>query len=163
MPDIFNKPTITTARPITADMIQLLWSTTGGGAPATILQANNFQASYQQGVSQRYTLNSPQNFATIYPGRPKGNITIGRLICDGEQNIFSLAGFDVCQAPAIITWANTNTHTSASCNASLGTYIARGAWCTSYSMQADADNLMVLDSVSIEFLQLEFTPATANQ
>jgi hypothetical protein len=161
MSDIFNKPAITTARPVTADMIQLLWGATGSGGTA-ILQANNFQAQYQQAVSQRYTLNSPQNYATIYPGRPKGNITIGRLICDNEQNIFTLAGFDVCQPPAVITWANTNSNTTASCNLALGTYIARGAWVTSYGFQADADNLMVLDNVTIEFLQLEFDPGTAS-
>ena len=155
--DIFNKPHYATKRPITADMIQLQWYTSGGTA-VSIVQANNFQAQYQQQVQRRYTLNSAQNVATIYPSRPTGSITIGRLMCDGEQNIFTLGGFDVCNEPGVISWgAVGDVSSTGGCNTSMGgTYTARGCWVTSYGFQADADSLVVLDNVTIEFLQLEF-------
>jgi len=165
MADIFGKPTASTVRPITADQIQILWSNTGGGF-AAVFQANNFQATYQQQINRRYTLNSAMNLATIYPGRPQGTITIGRLMIDqsalpgGQDDLLqgNLAGFDVCQQPAIITWSNVATASSTGkCDTVMGTYTARGCWVQNYGFQADADSLVVLDNVTIEFLQLEYT------
>lgn len=172
--DIFGKPQFNFARPITADQIQLLWSQLGAssitpGGGVAVAQANNFQVNYQQNVQRRYTLNSAQNLATIYPGRPQGTITIGRLVIDqalvGTGNDLlggNFGGFNVCQAPAIIQWSNVGTSTyasggtSAACNTTMGSYYARGCWVTNYSFQADADSLVVLDGVTIEFLQLQY-------
>lgn len=171
--DIFGKPQFSYARPITADQIQLLWSqlgstaTTNGGGIA-IAQANNFQVQYNQTINRKYTLNSAQNLATIYPGRPQGTMTIGRLVVDQSlipagQDLLggSFGGFDVCQAPAVISWSNvaTSTYASGACTTVMGSYTARGCWVTNYSFQVDADSLVVLDNVTIEFLQLQYSTA----
>jgi hypothetical protein len=165
MADIFGKPQYSTQRPITADMIQITWSSAQGPGGAVLAQANNFQCTYQQQVNRRYTLNSTPNFATIYPGRPQGTITIGQLVIDlsaGDDLIGgSYGGFSVCDDPAVITWTNADgACTGGQSSPKLGIYTARGCWVTSFGFQADADSLMVLSNLTVEFLQLDFEDNT---
>lgn len=165
--DIFGKPQFSFARPITADQIQIVWSLTGGSY-AAVAEANNFQVQYQQQMNRKYTLNSNQNLATIYPGRPQGTITIGRLVIDkalltpGTDLLAGdFGGFDVCKAPAVIHWANmANASSTGDCDTLMGSYTARGCWVTGYSFQADADSLVVLDNITIEFLQLQYSQSS---
>jgi len=154
MPDIFQRTPFSIARPITADMVYIDWA-------GSVAQATNVNIQYQQPVTRRYTLSSPQNWATIYPGRPVGTMTIARLISENEDNLFTRAGFNVCTTPTDIRVYVDGTASSINdCNVQYGTYTARGCFVTGYSFGADADSLSVVDNISIEFLQLDYDPAT---
>ena len=154
MPDIFQRNLYAIQRPITADMCYIDWA-------GSVAQATNVNIQYQQGITRRYTLASAQNLATIYPSRPTGTMTIARLICENEDNLFTRPGFNVCSTPTDIrVYINGTASSLQNCNVQYGTYTARGCFVTNYSFGADADSLSVVDNLVIEFLQLDYNPAT---
>lgn len=153
--DIFGKPQFSLTHPITADTIYIQWAGTD------IYQATNIQLQYQQQVTRRYTLSSQQNNAVIIPGRPIGTMTIGRLFVASQQDIFKLPGWNVCENPATLHLyfklpgnGNSTTSDGTLCATSSGNYTLTGAYVTGYSFQGNADDLQVVDNITVEFLQL---------
>src|ERR1017187_7705939 len=135
MADIFQRNPFHIAHPITADMVYIDWA-------GAVHQATNVSIQYQQSVTRRYTLSNSQNWATIYPGRPTGSITIARLVSDQQDNLFQRPGFNVCTTPTDIRFYIDGTASSIiGCDVKYGTYTARGCYVTGYSFQADADSL----------------------
>ena len=153
--DIFGKPNFTQVYPVTADQVQLIWSGN------SVMQATNVQIQYQQNVTRRYTLSSPQNQASIIPGRPIGTLTMGRLFVTAEQNLFKLPGWNVCQPPATIIIACHAANTGSCSVTSPVEYTLYGAYVTGYSFSANADDLQVIDNITVEFLQMNATGFTA--
>lgn len=147
--DIFGKAEFKILHPVTADQMRIQWG------DDYVTQATNVQIQYQQQVTRKYTLGSPQNQAMVIPGRPIGTISIGRLFAAEDQDIFSLPGWDVCDNPATLYLQFLPTEsTTKECITSNLVYIVTGAYVTGYSLQGNADDLQVIDSISIEFLQL---------
>ena len=154
--DIFQRQQYTTAKPITADMILIDW---GGGE---ITQASNIQIQVDQQVTRRYSLGTNgQNVAVIYPGRPIGRMTIQRLYADksASQDIFSLPGWNACN-PTTITIQLDGASALSNCTVTGGTFQLTGAIVTSYGLSGDADSLQVVDNITVEFMQLLYTPAS---
>lgn len=151
--DIYGKPQFSLNHPITADQIYIQWEGTDGGFH-DLFQATNVQLQYQQQVTRRYTLSSAQNQAAIIPGRPIGTLTMGRLFVSNQQDIFAtLKGWNVCLDPAIIH-VNLSGANASDCKKSNGAYKLSGAYVTSYSFQGNADDLQIIDNITVEFLQL---------
>jgi hypothetical protein len=151
--DIFGKPQFGITHPITADQIYIQWEGVDGSFD-DIYQATNVQLQYQQSVSRRYTLSSQQNQAVIIPGRPIGTMTIGRLFVGTQQDIFTtLLGWNVCLNPATIH-INLSGANATDCSTSTGAFQLAGCYVTAYSFQGNADDLQVVDNITIEFLQL---------
>jgi hypothetical protein len=154
--DLFGKPLFGLNHPITADQIYIQWQTTEGGFKfSDVFQATNVQIQYQQQVTRRYTLSSAMNQAAIIPGRPVGTMTLGRLFVSSQQDIFyQLKGWNVCQDPAIIRINLSGAIPNLNCASSKGSYRLLGAYVTGYSFQGNADDLQVIDNVTVEFLQM---------
>jgi hypothetical protein len=151
--DIFSRQQVSTAKPITADMILIDW------AGADITQASNVQIQVDQQVTRRYSLGTHgQNVAVIYPGRPVGRMTIQRLYADKSagQNIFDLPGWNACN-PTTLTIKLDGESSLTNCTAKGGTFQLTGAIVTSYGLSGDADSLQVVDNITVEFLQLLHT------
>ena len=152
--DVFQRQPITLQKPVTADMILIDW---GGGQ---IFQATNINLQYSQQVQKRYTLGvNGQNTAVLVPTRPVGSLQIARIYADQSagQNLFNLPGWNNCQ-PTDITISLDGAAALANCSVAGGSYLLHGAIVTSYGLSGDADSLQVVDNVTIEFLQLYYTP-----
>ena len=166
MADIFSRAPLNIEKPITADQVLILWGANDNSSSGTIVtQATNFQMQYQQQVTRRWTLGGgPQaNTCVIYPGRPIGTIRIQRLFVDQTEAIFTYPGWDPCGPPASLHIQLGGTSVGGfdpTCNYTGGTYIASGAFATSYGLSAEADGLTIIDDVNIEFMQLSYSSAT---
>lgn len=140
MADVFGKDTQAIKLPITADKCVISWD-------GIIASATNFSLTYQQPINRRRTIGGKE--AIIYTGQPQGNITISRLLVDGEfKEIFSKQGWVLCNEPADIT-----IHLNG-CEGDGGALRATGCLVSAYSLQGEADGLTVIDNINIEFLQL---------
>ena len=140
MADIFGRTEQEIKVPITADKAIINW----GGV---VTGALSISISYQQPVTKRRTIGN--NAAVIYAGQPSGQIQIQRLLTSDINSLFSAPGWKGCE-PGTLTLS-----LGAGCN--LGgdlNFTAHGCIVTSFSVQAEAEGLTVVDSVSIDFLQL---------
>ena len=148
MADIFFKGPYDIKTPITADKVQILWDGKSFGS------ATNVSITYSSQVTRKYSLGTAgPSVATVYPGRPIGQMTIGHLFIEGgTAQLVRLKGFDVCGGTTNITLSMGGGCTGGA----PGTYTVKGAYVISYSLQADADSLLVMDNLTVEFLELDF-------
>lgn len=153
MSDVFKRQPIDLKHPITADMCLIEWGN-------ILTTATNLQLVYQQPVTRRRTLGTNgKSTAVIYAAQPLGSISIARLFADGVENIFDRDGWSNCGNLATIRINFTGDSSQEGCDTKGGIYTALGCIVTSYSLSAEAEGLTVIDNVSIEFLQLEYSAA----
>lgn len=155
--DLFGRKQVHDNKPITADMCTIVWP--GLSGTTTIAAATSINIQYSQQVTRRRTMGarggSPQ--AVLYPSQPQGVFTMQRLMFQGRESLKNLKGFDVCKGTADI---NVNFNGEAAyedCAVKGDAYILRGALVSSYSISAEAEGLVVMDNVTVDFLQMEMT------
>lgn len=169
--ELFGRKPVISVKPVTADMCMLTWAADEGSITSgkILTGATNVTISYQQQVIRRRTLASSSNrpIAVIYPTQPVGNMQIQRLFASmvstsgvevgkdsGTHAIFSFPGWDVCKGTATIFVGFNGASAYAACNRTNPGYTIRGATVTGYNISLEAENLTVVDSITVEFLQL---------
>lgn len=166
MAELFGRKQVVPKKPITADMCSILWLADSNSASTTdpaadgsgaISSATNISIQYQQQVVRRRTLGAANGspIAVIYPSQPVGSMAIQRLICETNEDIFQRAGWNICKGTAVLTISFDGATAYEGCNTTGSVYIATGATVTGYSISAEAEGLTVVDSIEIQFLQLE--------
>lgn len=140
MADIFGRTPLTLQTPITADQCHIEWE----GEVGTAIQ---FSLEYSQQVTRRRSIGN-QN-AVIFGSQPMGRATIARLLTTGE-NGFTQQAWSCGKSDSKITFK------LGGCGGEGGggTYTATGCIVSSFSIQASAEDLTVMDNVVIEFLEL---------
>lgn len=140
MPDIFNRTPQQIKTPVTADRCTL---TIDG---AIVVNASQVQISYSQQVTRRRAIGN--QLAIIYGSMPLGQITVSRLIADGSTDILGSAIFSCTGGTVSISGTSCD-------GAEQIKFTARGAIVSSYTLSVSADDLTVMDSMTIEFLELD--------
>jgi len=138
MADIFQRSAQQIKSPITADKCTI---TIDGTVVADAIQ---FQASYSQQVTRRRAIGN--QVAIIYGSAPQGQITIARLITGDSSSILGSKIFS-CEGGEV-------TFEGTGCAEGNVRYTARGAMVSSFSISAEADNLTVMDNITIDFIEL---------
>lgn len=138
MADLFKREGASYKAPITADKCTITW----GGIVTAAIQV---QISYAQQVSRRRSIGNKD--MVIFASYPVGQITIGRMICDGAGDIFDKEGWDHC-SPGQITLSQDG------CGSGFK-LTAKNCVVSQYQISAEAEGLTVIDNIVIEFLELE--------
>lgn len=142
MADIYGFGEQQIATPLTADKAVINW-----GGP--VVGAINVAITYSQPIQRRRTIGNKR--AVIFAGMPSGQITISRLMTTDINELFSQDGWQACKPGQIdITLAGG----CGEGGEGSVKFTATGCIVSSYSVQAEAEGLTVLDNVVIEFLQL---------
>lgn len=163
MAELFGRKQIVPKKPITADMCTIMWLGDGEAEPeaaagsGAVASATNVSIQYQQQVVRRRTLGAANGapIAVIYPSQPIGSMAIQRLICETNEDIFQRAGWNICKGTATLILSFDGATAYEGCNTTGSIYTATGATVTGYSLSAEAEGLTVVDSIEIQFLQLE--------
>jgi hypothetical protein len=150
--DIFGRTPPSIKTPITADRCIITWDN------KTVTQAIQFQMSYGQSVTRRRTIGS--NDAVVYGSQPSGQATMARLYVSGDSAALFSTDSWTCGGTGIVTFAtgacdSQQGPTASGGNAGGDTFTARGCMVSQFSISAQAEDLTVVDNVTIEFLQLE--------
>jgi hypothetical protein len=145
MADIFNRKDQTVKTPLTADKCAIVWD------DELVTQAFQFQASYQQQVTRRRSIGN--NEVVIYGSQPQGQIQIGRIMVS-DTDTSKLFG-----SKSWTCGGGTLEFYTGSCkdeDEGQGPvhYFATGCIVTGYTISANAEDLTVVDNITIEFLQL---------
>lgn len=138
MAEIFNRGTQQIKSPITADRCTI---TIDGNV---IADAQNFQCSYGQAITKRRAIGN--QVAIIYGSMPSGQISISRLVTADSAGLLSSSVFS-CKG-GTVTFAGTG------CDGGSVNYTARGAMVSGINISASADDLTVMDGITIEFIEL---------
>lgn len=138
MADIFNRGSQEITTPVTADRCTITIDGT------VVADAINFQCNYSQPITRRRAIGNQK--AIIYGGQPMGQISISRLVTSDSNALLSSAVFQ-CQGGEV-------TFTGSGCEGGSVNYTARGAMVSSFSVSASADDLTVMDGITIDFLEL---------
>ena len=140
MADLFGRDPITLKTPVTADKCTIIFD------GETVAQAIQFSIEYGQSITRRRSIGSKD--AVVYGSQPQGRATIARLI--------TIAGATTKGASWSACGDGTITFELGGCKADkVGqSYNATGCIVTSYSISASAEDLTVMDNVTIEFMEL---------
>lgn len=141
MKDLFDREASQNKVPITADRAIINWGGIFAGAVSLSL-------NYSQPVSVRHTIGNRD--VILVRGQPAGQISIQRILAENYDDIFSRPGWDGC-TPADLSFSFSSD--CAAGNATLS-FTATNALVTSYSIQTEAEGVMVMDNISIQFVQL---------
>lgn len=145
--DIYGRTPSIPKIPFTADKATIDW-----GGP--LVSAMNVNLSYVQQIMRRRSIGNKNT--VIYATQPYGTISIARMLTDDAQYLFSQPGWKACEAPATIkiTFRGGCDDVPEATRKEL-TLTAVGCYVSQFTIGAEAENLTVIDSVSIEFLQLQ--------
>ncbi len=138
MADMFGREPVQLKQPITADKCEITWDGDVVG------QAIQFSLEYSQQMTRRRSIGSKD--AIVYGSQPVGRASMARLYtADGPKS-------------AGDSWScktGNMTFTMGGCEGAGGkTYHATGCVVTSFQIQASAEDLSVMDNITIEFLEL---------
>lgn len=141
MADLFGRDPVNALNPVTSDQCTLLLD------GANLAEAIQVSISYNQSVTRRRAIGGKS--AVIYGSQPTGQATIARMLATNGSNIFNSAMWTGCGK-------GTVTFTPKGCGGTgnFGAYNITGAIVSSYSIQAQAEDLTVVDNITIDFLQL---------
>ena len=148
MADLFGRTSGSLKTPITSDQCTITFDGN------EVAQAVQFTCEYTQSVTRRRSIGSKD--IVMYGSQPQGRITIGRLITT-DGTITEGASWTACGQGEITFSLGSceNAGSPGTAGASGGTkYTAIGCMVTSYSIQAQSEDLTVMDNVTIEFLEL---------
>jgi hypothetical protein len=146
MADIFGRSQLTIKKPLTADACKVYID---GEVQS---EAYQLQLEYTQQVTRRRSIGN-QN-AVIYGSQPVGRLTIGRLMTE-DTAIPSTATFNGCGKGKVKIRLGSKACGADGSGANLtGSYFLEGCMVTSYTLQIQAEDLTVIDGITIEFLEL---------
>ncbi len=139
MADMFGRDPVQLKTPMTADKCDITWEN------ENVASAIQFSIEYGQQVTRRRSIGSQD--AIIYGSQPQGRATMARLITsDGT----------ITTGPSWSCKTGTLKFYMSGCEgAGGGVFIANGCIVTSYNISAQAEDLTVMDNVTIEFMELE--------
>lgn len=140
MADLFGKEPLRLKTPVTADQCTIIFD------GETVAQAVTFQLEYGQSITRRRSIGSKD--AVVYGSQPQGRATIARLITK-EGAITKGKSWTACGNGTI-------RFNLGYCEGGItkDKYDATGCVVTSYSISASAEDLTVMDNVTIEFMEL---------
>lgn len=139
MADIFNKSAQEIKAPITADLCTLTIDN------EIVADAIQFQCNYSQPINRRRAIGN--QVAILYGGMPSGSISISRLITGDSSKILGSKIFSCTGGE--ISFSGEACEGGGSIR-----YKARGAMVSNFSLSASADDLTVMDNITVEFLEL---------
>lgn len=146
MSEIFGSQSVNTQEPLTADKATLTW----GGK--LITGAVNISIQYARQVQRRRTIGNKD--AIIYATLPVGNISISQLFTNDIKSLFSLSGWEDCGiAPANYITLRLNGGCSDDRFEGI-TFRCSGIKVSQLSIQSEAEGVVVIGNVGIEFVQL---------
>jgi len=137
MADMFGREPVKLKKPVTADKCEITWD------GKNVAQAIQFSMDYSQQITRRRSIGSKD--AIIYGSQPQGRATMARLITsDGS----------ITSGDSWTCKTGTLTFKLGGCEGGGGTYTATGCIISSFNIQAQAEDLTVMDNVVIEFMEL---------
>lgn len=142
MKELFGRDASNNKIPLTADRATITWGGVFAGAV-------NLSVNYAQPVTIRHVIGNKD--VVLVRGLPSGQISIGRILAENLDDVFTRPGWDGC------TPANLTFSFAADCSTSSGTqlsFTATGALVVSYGFQTEAEGVMVMDNIAIQFVQL---------
>ena len=147
MADLFGKTAPEPTQPITADTCKIFWD----GADKQVATAINFSLEYSQGVTRRRSIGNKS--AIIYGGQPQGRATIGRLVTLEGDLPWNSDSWKACKGGFLIFELGGN------CQGGKSGAKFKATQCivSSFSLQANAEDLTVADNVVIDFMELTRT------
>jgi len=145
MADIFGRSQLTIKKPLTADACKVYID---GEVQS---EAYQLQLEYTQQVTRRRSIGN-QN-AVIYGSQPVGRLTIGRLMTE-DTAIPSTATFNGCGKGKVKLSLGAKECGGGGGPDLQGSYRLEGCMVTSYTLQIQAEDLTVIDGITIEFLEL---------
>ena len=145
MADIFGRSQLTIMQPLTADACKVSIDSDEQK------EAYQVQLEYTQNVTRRRSIGNSN--AVIYGSQPVGRLTIGRLMTDGTD-IPSTATFNGCGKGTVSISTGTKACGGGAAEETGLTYTLKGCMATSYTLQIQAEDLTVIDGITIEFLEL---------
>ena len=143
--DIFNRRQADTGGVITSDSIRGVLSSGTNSWVGVLIQS--FTATYTQQNRPLYELGSNRVYRVV--GRPEGQMQIGRIRGYSDNLAVEEALFDVCNTSGtLVIQANSGT-----CNGESGGFklVFGGLSVVSYSLQTDANSLLVMENLSLTF------------
>lgn len=143
MADLFGREPIQQLAPITADKCSITFD------EKPLAEAMQISIQYNQSVTRRRSIGG--KVAVIYGSQPSGQATIGRMMTTDAKQIFDSDSWKGCKGGKI-------QFKTAGCGDAVGpVYSATGCMVTSYSIQAQAEDLTVIDNITIDFLELSLS------
>lgn len=113
-----------------------------------VASATNFALTYGRSVTRRRSIGNQQ--AVMIPTQPGGSVSIQRLLTTDMKTLLEGPSWKVCKNGGTITVA-----LGAACDGGkVVTYHCTGCVVTNYAVQGEAEGLTVVDSLTIEFMQL---------
>jgi hypothetical protein len=152
--DVFGKKTNTIVPPLTADNAIFNW----GGIVAS---AVNVSIGYSRGVSRHRTIGN--QIAVMVTSQPAGKISVGSIVTTlTNSSFFQLPGWDGCNPGTVTMTLNQcqgNTFNAAGVPTPVtpGTslqFTAVGCLVSGFNIGFEGEGLVILNNVSIDFLQL---------
>lgn len=145
MPDIFNRNQQTVGGVFSTDRAVAAISAGSGSWIAALVQ--NVSAQYSQEFSELYELGSNATYRVM--GRPKGRMTIGRIVGQAGTSSVENVLFDACQTGGTMTIQATPSL----CGAQPGgvTMVFGGLFVVSYGIQISVQSQLITESIELAF------------
>lgn len=144
--DIFGRLPLQIGTPLTADACKIRIDSTD------VAEAYQVQLDYQQQVTRRRSIGNQA--AVIYGSQPIGRLTVGRLMTESTK-IPETATFNGCgKGEVTISLSAKPCDAQAQGPSNATTYTLKGCMVTSYTLQIQAEDLTVIDGITIEFLEM---------
>lgn len=143
--DIFHRDSAQLVQPITSDTSTILWdgSLLTTGISVTI--------AYSQGVSRRRTIGNKA--MAMIGSLPYGQASIGRLLFKGSaKELFNSEAWRPC-GNGVLTF---NLGACGEAGSTEGSYTAIGCMVSGYHISASAEDLTIVDQITVEFAELVF-------
>lgn len=144
MADIFGRSQLSIKQPLTADACHIYID---GEKQA---EAYQVQLDYQQAVTRRRSIGNSN--AVIYGSQPVGRLSIGRLMTE-DTSVPSTATFNGCGKGKVKIQLGSKACEGGAGNPAFS-YVLEGCMVTSYTLQIQAEDLTVIDGITIEFLEM---------
>lgn len=145
MPDVFHRNQQTTGGVFSTDRAVAAISAGSGSWIAALVQ--NVSAEYSQDFSELYELGSNQVYRVM--GRPKGRMTIGRIVGQSGTSAVEDVLFDACQTGGTMTIQATPSL----CGAQPGgvTMIFNGLFVISYGIQISVQSQLITENIVLAY------------
>lgn len=145
MADIFGRQPLTIKSPVTADRSIITWD------GDVLTSATNISIQYGQQINRRRSIGNKDS--VIYAAQPQGQIQIGRLLADDFKKLFGTPSWNGCGKDGKLSF-ELKSGCGEDAGTQAGTFRCTGCVVTSYSVQAEAEGLTVIDQVTVDFMQL---------
>lgn len=143
--DIFNRNQQAVGGVFTSDRAVATLASGSGSWVSALVQS--VQADYAQEVSEFYELGSNLVYRVL--GRPKGRMTIGRIIGKAGSTSVEKALFDACSGGGNMT-IQANSNLCASQGGAI-TMVFSGLFVQSYGIAINVNDLLIRENVQLVF------------